>query len=385
MKATFIHDFPVIISNENYYSLGGFPENIWDRYLKYFDELNIICRISSDKFDINKCVKSNTHKVNFYPQLNYSSLRNLSKRRASIRNMNTIIKESDFVIIRLPSILGVDAFKFIKKYNKPYLVEVVGNGYDAFNLTNKISGKILAPFIHYMMKKIVYNANGAIYVTEKYLQNIYSTKGINDNVSNVNIDWQETRNFNFEKKINVNNVIKIGFMGKPDLSYKNFYRGIDYLGRFSKEKGYNFEVSIAGGEINNSLKELFNKYSRLELNSVGKLSNKKLVNEWFKTLDIFIHPSLTEGLPRVILEAFSNNKPVIASNVGGTPELLSEDFMFNPLSYDEFKVALMKLLDSDLNKVLNENNIKLKNYDSAFLQQKRDRVFKEVLYKERLI
>lgn len=41
-----------------------------------------------------------------------------------------------------------------------------------------------------------------------------------------------------------------------------------------------------------------------------------------RAIDIFMLPSFTEGLPNVVLEAFAARKPVIATAVGGTPELI---------------------------------------------------------------
>jgi glycosyltransferase involved in cell wall biosynthesis len=38
-------------------------------------------------------------------------------------------------------------------------------------------------------------------------------------------------------------------------------------------------------------------------------------------LDVFVHPSRYEGLPRVILEAFTVGVPVVCTGVGGCPEI----------------------------------------------------------------
>ena len=47
-------------------------------------------------------------------------------------------------------------------------------------------------------------------------------------------------------------------------------------------------------------------------------------------VDIYIQPSLTEGLPRGLLEAMSRGCPAIASRVGGIPELLGNSCLHRP-------------------------------------------------------
>lgn len=43
-----------------------------------------------------------------------------------------------------------------------------------------------------------------------------------------------------------------------------------------------------------------------------------------KGADILINPSLSEGLPNIVLEAMATRVPVIATNVGGLPELITD-------------------------------------------------------------
>ena len=60
-----------------------------------------------------------------------------------------------------------------------------------------------------------------------------------------------------------------------------------------------------------------------------KLENRVTFHGWredvldaLDTADIYVLPSFTEGIPRSIVEAMALGKPVIATNVGGVPELL---------------------------------------------------------------
>ena len=62
---------------------------------------------------------------------------------------------------------------------------------------------------------------------------------------------------------------------------------------------------------------------RLGLN--GRIAFPGFRQDFYQILsnmDVFVLPSLTEGLSNVILEAFAASKPVVATAVGGNPELV---------------------------------------------------------------
>ena len=48
------------------------------------------------------------------------------------------------------------------------------------------------------------------------------------------------------------------------------------------------------------------------------------MGNWFAAADLLIHPSYSEGLGSVILEAMAAELPVIASNVGGIPDIIDD-------------------------------------------------------------
>ena len=80
----------------------------------------------------------------------------------------------------------------------------------------------------------------------------------------------------------------------------------------------------------------------------GKLSLEE-VKRRMKACYCLVVPSLSEGLPRVILEAQALAKPVIASKVGGIPELITDGrngFLFKVGDSNELAEKLRTLLNN---------------------------------------
>ncbi|MDD4013854.1 MAG: glycosyltransferase, partial [Candidatus Omnitrophica bacterium] len=65
-----------------------------------------------------------------------------------------------------------------------------------------------------------------------------------------------------------------------------------------------------------------------------------------KAMDLFVLPSLNEGMGRVIVEAMYMKKPVIASRVGGVPSLVTSDvgMLVNPEADDELVKTIEELI-----------------------------------------
>lgn len=64
----------------------------------------------------------------------------------------------------------------------------------------------------------------------------------------------------------------------------------------------------------------------LDINFHGQVDNKTLMDFYKKQpLSLFLNVSTTEGLPVSIMEALSFGVPVVATNVGGTSELVNEN------------------------------------------------------------
>lgn len=107
-------------------------------------------------------------------------------------------------------------------------------------------------------------------------------------------------------------------------------KGVGYLlDAFSQlNKKYPEElclVMVGQGSLERQINSEINK---LGLDKVVTLIGGVLHDEiplWFNACDVFCLPSIREGMPNVILEALACKKPVVATRVGGIPEIISSD------------------------------------------------------------
>jgi glycosyltransferase involved in cell wall biosynthesis len=127
---------------------------------------------------------------------------------------------------------------------------------------------------------------------------------------------------------------------KKELNIKNDVLNIALIGTIEERKGQDLLIN-AVTKLKNEIdlnvlmigKPLFgnSKYSRkikkqcLENNlPVSFIGEIDYVLNLIQVIDVLCVPSLWEGLPRVILEAMASSKPVIASRVGGIPDMVED-------------------------------------------------------------
>ncbi len=101
-------------------------------------------------------------------------------------------------------------------------------------------------------------------------------------------------------------------------------------------------------------KDLEQMVDELKLNKkivfLGELNHQEVINI-LSDSTIFINPSYSEGLPRCVLEAGSVGLPVIATDVGGTKEIIYDEkhgILITPKSIEAIAVSINKLI-SDAN------------------------------------
>lgn len=157
------------------------------------------------------------------------------------------------------------------------------------------------------------------------------------------------------------------------------------IGRLHYQKGYEYLIEASVSVIKNNPKVKFVLVGEGELresleskamkngvyNSFIFLGNQTNIPELLAQFDIFVLPSLWEGLPLVLLEAMAAKKPVVATNVNGILEVIQSEkdgLLVESKNPSALSTAIIRLLhDNKLrdrlaanghSKVLNEFSLK---------------------------
>ena len=113
------------------------------------------------------------------------------------------------------------------------------------------------------------------------------------------------------KKLNIENSFVVGHIGrfKPEKNHKFL---IEIFSEVKRKKNNAKLLLIGTGDLENSIKK---QVQELNLqNDVIFLGNRTDVNNLYQAMDIFIFPSLYEGLGIVAIEAQASGTPIVCSN-----------------------------------------------------------------------
>jgi glycosyltransferase involved in cell wall biosynthesis len=347
-KVLFVHDGPLYTNNNQSVFYGiHYNDTLIERY-SYFGE--------SVTFLMRGSVVADTEGKNFsliqHPAFSFIEVPNFKSIKSYFNKSeaNTIIKKAvddhDVIILRLASAIGAIAFAYATSINKPILVEIVSCVYDAL-WNYDWRGKLIANHKMKQYQAISQKASHSIYVTDTFLQSRYPTKGKAIGCSDVivndlNASILENR---LVKIQNLADLIVLGTVAAVDVVYKgqaDVIKAISIL----KSENILFRYRIVGQGNATRLKELIKDYDVADLVEIVGPVNQSQVFEFLDTIDVYIQPSKTEGLPRAVIESMSRACPAIGSNIAGIPELISKNALFGAGNIKEI-VKLLKQLNKD--------------------------------------
>ena len=379
MKIVFCHDTKTLVSNRSLYSSGGLNKNIISRYLKLSDDFSLLTRESDINNSENLSILGDLDHISFTAIPNLAS-GGFASFKAAYKVINEILNKNDFIIIRLPSIIGLIAVYLAYKKNKKHVIEIVGCALDSYRL-HSLKGKIIAFPMYCITKYLVKKASNVLYVTDSFLQNRYPSNSNNKiGCSDVELIIDNTVLSKRFKKIDLkskDDFIRIGMIGFLEAKYKGFETALRALQKIKKDRNNKYLLEIVGGGNPSYINALVTEFGlENQVNIIGALSHPTGIFNWLDSVDIFIQPSKTEGMPRALIEAMSRACACIGSDAGEIPELLEFNHVHKKNDFKRLALSIIELSNSTQMKLNSENKFhKSKEYNKKRLDDKRHKFY----------
>jgi glycosyltransferase involved in cell wall biosynthesis len=332
MNLLFIHDHRFYREGDLVYSSGTLSKELWiNNYLPYFDKISVIGRCSNDKKHKLVLASVDGGRVDFNLITEYTSIKSYFLNYLTIKNrIKEEILKADLTVVRLPCIFGFIAVPVLVKYHKPFFTEVVGNIFELFWNYGSIAAKLSAHYFNKTTKKCVKKSPFVVYVTRK-LQKDYPSDGYTMTISDVILSSIISPD-SIKMTRFYNKTIKIGLIGSI-ANHKGHAILLTAISKLNDQIKENIELYFIGNGNTNWLTKLVSKFKlNKNVKFIGTMPHNEIF-DFLKSLSLYIQPSYQEGMPRAMLEAMSMGCPVLASAVGGIPDVVRQQFLHKPGDY----------------------------------------------------
>lgn len=378
MNIVYIQDQEVACYKGEYYHSKS--EHFFERYLAGLtadDTLTVYCGV----VPIDNAGRVSKYKNVSHPRIKYVQIpefRKLGNLVSIFKQIKEVVKTADFCYLRC-GIASSFAGYYCRKQGVPYMAIVNEDVFrNLWNHPNKVF-KLFAYPLGTMTSKMVKNAQYACYVTKEYLEKRYPCKG--EMLGCSDIEFLDINQNALDSRINKINTRKetivLGSIGSLSAKLKGQDTVLYALAELKKAGKNNYRYQLVGGGSSDNLRALASRLGVIDqVDFMGEYSHDAVL-QWFDGIDIYVHPSHSEGLPRTILEAMTKATPCICSNVGGIPELINKEWLFayNGNEVNDLVNLILKMDSPQMQKEAEANFEKSKEYNPEILEKRRSTFF----------
>lgn len=236
------------------------------------------------------------------------------------------ITKTDVICIDMPGEMGFFAALVCRMRGRKYFVRVLGDWGKVFYLDYRgnLSGRVKSFIGDWMARTVIQHADLALFqgreLYEKYApqtKDITKRDMVHSTLSSEMFYQRASVSFHSPLRlITVSRLVPL--------------KGLDILLKAMQllaEQKLEVEWWCVGdGPARQSIEQVAAELGQTErVKFLGNIPNGLELYQLYQTADIFVLPSLTEGISQSLLEALAHSLPAIASNVGGIPGVLTNN------------------------------------------------------------
>ena len=292
----------------------------------------------------------------FRPTGLFGKLDFLIKMPVITRRVWTAYTRSEIVQFRLPGYVGVLGLLVHKlRRSRPGFVYLGGDWSERIRQTRDNPFRLIAHVIDWVLPWLIRGA--PTFVVGKQMADRY--RQTHPHVHQVVTTVISKDDIHAPGRREIGHIVKLLYVGRLDP-----VKGLRYLIealRIYSESGQRFELTMAGPDLRGSeIADLVEEHGfRDQMSFPGYVPLGEKLWQIYRSADVFVLPSLSEGQPKVLIEAMANGLVVIATRVGGIPSIVEDEvngLLVQPRSPEAIASALGRVVrDSELRERLARN------------------------------
>lgn len=301
------------------------------RYLDVFERVQVICRVDDGKH----------RQITFGPNVelilvgDWTGSWGYQRAKSWVRPiLNEHLQPGSAVIAISPGMMADIALPILQRRRMPFGVEVVSDGAEIVGAGGARSPLrcVVQWALRRSLRQLCRHAACAAYVTRETLQRRYpASPGVyTTHYSSIELlpehfadSHRDTRRCRDPKRL-----VCVGTMVRS-------HKGQDVLLRALAEcraRGLDLRLTLIGdGGLRPQLESLSRQLGIADVvDFVGRLPPGGAIRDALDAADLYVQPSLSDALPRALIEAMARGLPCLATSVSGVPELLASEDLVAP-------------------------------------------------------
>lgn len=335
----------ILMLNNEYPPLGGGGSNACKYILKEFAtkdiEVDVVTSSSSNTFEMEKIGDT----VNIYKlPINKKDIHYWTQREIityswkANKFIKKLMDEKEYDVCHAFFGIPCGAIAYLFRKKIPYIVSLRGSDVPGFNERFGFEYVFLKPII-----KSIWNRAGAVVANSKGLRELALLTSPEQEISVIynGIDVSEFRpDLNRTRDGNGLRIVCVSRL----IERKGIKYLIDAIGKL-RDKDIKL-VLVGEGNQEEELKKLAQDLGiSNKVDFKGYISHDNIA-DIYKESDVFVLPSLNEGMSNALLEGMASGLTVIVTNTGGTVELVDGNGIIVPMGdSDAIVEAIRRLMD----------------------------------------
>jgi glycosyltransferase involved in cell wall biosynthesis len=364
---------------------AAFGFSFWARYLEAFDAVRVVARVRDVPIAPQDHIRADGPLVSFCAVPYYRGPWEYIARSVAVsRTVRRAVRRENAVIMRVGSQLANCLSPHLRVRKHPYGVEVVCDPWDAFspNSVRHLLRPVLRRYFTRCLQGQCRGACAAAYVTESALQKRYPAASGRFSTHYSSVELGSDSYVSEPRGPQPNGGgYRVAFVGSLD----QLYKGQAFLLRAVAgcvRTGLDLQLDVIGdGRLRMELEQTAAALGIADrVVFFGQLLGGKAVREQLDRAHLFVLPSLSEGLPRALIEAMARGLPCVASSVGGIPELLPADDLVPPRDAAALATKLREVLlnPEQRLRMAKQNLSRARDFHEAALRHRRLDFFRTV-------